>query len=114
MLAEDRLVEHVVDAIRRLVLVHRDLLQNHLALGVDLGVGRCQQHLGQQIKRALGVGVEEARVQLGRLLAGGGVDRGAQAVEDLGDLDRVMALGPLEQQVLEEVRDPGPGRGLVT
>ena len=44
---------------------------------------------------------------MGRLLAGGGVHRGAQAVEDLGDLDRRVPLGALEQQVLEEVRDAG-------
>ena len=36
VVAEDRLGEHVVDAVRRLVLVHRDLLEDHLALGLDL------------------------------------------------------------------------------
>ena len=38
--AEDRLGEDVVDAVLRLVLVHRDLLEHDLALGVDVGVGR--------------------------------------------------------------------------
>ena len=57
--------------------------------------------------------VEEARVEVRRLLAGGGVDDGAEAVEELGDLDRRVALGALEQQVLEEVRDAGLRRRLV-
>ena len=113
VLAEDGLGEDVVDAVLRLVLVHRDLLEHDLALGVDFGVGRRQQHLGQQVEDLLGVLVEEAGVQVRRLLAGGGVDRGAEAVELLGDLDRREALGALEQQVLEEVRDAGLRRGLV-
>src|SRR5918994_1098704 len=50
---------------------------------------------------------------MGGLLAGGRVDRGAKPVEDLGDLYRRMALGALEQEVLEEVRDTGLLRGLV-
>ena len=115
MVAEDRLGEDVVDAVLGLVLVHRDLLEHDLALGVDLvggSVGR-EQHLGQQVERLLGVLVEEARVQVGRLLAGRGVGRGAHAVEELGDLDRRVALGALEQQVLEEVRDAGLRRRLV-
>ena len=112
--AEDGLGEHVVDAVLRLVLVHRDLLQHHLALGVDVGVGRRQQHLREQVEDLVGVLVEEAGVQVRRLLAGGRVDRGAEPVEALGDLDRRVARRPLEQQVLEEVRDPGLRRGLVT
>ena len=113
VLAEDGLGEDVVDPVLGLVVVHRDLLQHHLALGVDVGVGRRQQHFRQQVEDRLGVLVEEAGVQVRRLLAGGGVDRGAEPVEALGDLDRRVARGPLEQQVLEEVRDPGLRRGLV-
>src|SRR3954453_18541460 len=66
-----------------------------------------------KVEDVLGVLVEEARVQVRRLLAGGGVDRGPEPVEALGDLDRRVARGPLEKQVLEEVRDPGLRRGLV-
>ena len=116
VVAEDRLGEHVVDAVLGLVLVHRDLLEHDLALGVDL-VGRQrrgEQHLGHQVERLLGVLVEEAGVQVRRLLAGRRVGRGAHAVEELGDLDRRVALGALEQQVLEEMRDAGLSRRLVT
>jgi hypothetical protein len=63
-----------VDAVLRLVLVHRDLLQHDLALGVDLRVGRAEQHSRQQVEDLLGVLVEEAGVQVGRLLAGRRVD----------------------------------------
>ena len=52
-------------------------------------------------------------MQVGRLLAGRGVGRRAEAVEELGDLDRRVALGALEQQVLEEVRDARLRRRLV-
>ncbi len=113
VLAEDCVGEEVVDAVLRFVLIHRDLLQHHVALGVDLRIGRRQQHLGEQVEDLLGVLIEEAGVQMGRLLAGRRVDRGAEPVKALGDLDRRVALGPLEQQVLQEVGDPRLGGGLV-
>ena len=112
--AVDRVGEHVVDAIGGLVLVHRDLLDHDLTLGVDVGEGRLQEHLGEQVERLLGVLVEEARVELGRLLARRRVRGRAERVEVLGDLDRRVALGPLEEQVLEEMRDAGLCRRLVT
>ena len=43
----------------------------------------------------------------------GRVYRGAHPVKQLGDLDRRVSLGSLEQEVLEEVRDTGLLRGLV-
>ena len=114
VLAEDRLVEDVMDLVLGLVLVHGDLLQHDLALGVHLGIGRPKQHLREQVEGALGMGVEQSRVQMRGLLAGRGVDRGPKPVEDLRDLDRRVALCALEQQVLEKVGDPGLRRGLVT
>ena len=113
VVAEDGVGEDVVDAVLGLVLVHRDLLEHDVALGVDFGIGRRQQHFGEQVEDLVGVLVEEAGVEVGRLLAGRRVDRGAEPVEALGDLDRRVALGALEQQVLEEMRDPGLSRGLV-
>ena len=113
MTAEDGTVEYVVDLVLRLVLVHRDLLEHDLALGVDLRIGRPEQHLGEQVEGLVGVGVEESRVEVRRLLAGRRVHRRAEAVEDLRDLDRRVALRALEEQVLEEVRDAGLRRRLV-
>jgi hypothetical protein len=112
--AEDRLVEDVVDLVRGLVLVHGDLLEHDLALRVDVRERRGQEHLGQQVERLVRVRVEEAGVELRRLLAGGGVRRGAHAVEHLGDLDGRVPLGALEQQVLQEVRDARLSGRLVT
>ena len=114
VVTEDRIREHVVDAVGGLVLVHRDLLDHHLALGVDVGEGRLQEHLGEQVQSRFGVFVEEARVEVGRLLARRRVRGGAEAVEVLGDLDRREALRPFEEQVLEKVRDAGLSRRLVT
>ena len=71
------------------------------------GQRRAEQHLRHQVERVRGVLVEESRVQVRGLLRGRGVGRRAHAVEELGDLDRRVALGPLEQQVLEEVREAG-------
>ena len=101
--------EDVVNAILRLVLVHRDLLEHDLPLGVDLVLGqrRPEQHLGEEPEGILGVLVEEPGVKMGGLLAGGRVRGGAHAVEELRDLDRRVTLRALEQQVLEEVGDPG-------
>ena len=73
--------------VRGLVLVHRDLLDHDLALGVDVGVGGPQHHVGHHVERALEVLVEETRVDRGRLLAGARVHLGPHAVEDLVDLD---------------------------
>ena len=106
MVAVDGLGEEVVDAVRRLVLVHRDLLEHDLALGVDVREGRAEHHLGHQVERVLGVLVEEARVDVRGLLGSRGVRRRPHAVHLLGDLDRREALGALEEQVLEEVREP--------
>ncbi len=44
--------EHVVDLVRRLVLVHRDLLDHDLALGLDVRVGRAQHHVADHVEGA--------------------------------------------------------------
>jgi hypothetical protein len=110
---EHRFPEDVVDAVLGLVLVHGDLLEHDLALGVDLGVGGTEEHLGEQLERAIRVDVEEAGVKLRRLLACRRVHGRPEPVEHLRDLLRGMALGALEQQVLEEVRHPSVIRVLV-
>jgi hypothetical protein len=98
---EDRVGEVVVDAVRRLVLVHGDLLEYDVALGVDVGEGRFEQHLAEQVEDLVGVLVEETRVQVRRLLAGGGVERRPEPVEALGDLDRRIVRRALERNARE-------------
>jgi len=58
--------------------------------------------------------VEHPRVDRRRLLVGAGVELGAHAVEELVDLGGGEAVGAAEQQVLEEVREPGLFGGLAT
>ena len=72
----------------RLVLVHRDLLEHDLALRVDVGVRRAEKHVRHDPERLFEMLVEEMGVEDRRLLAGGGVDVGAEGVEDLRDLLR--------------------------
>ena len=106
VVAEDRGAEHVEDGVLRVVLVHRDLLEHDLALGVDVVERRPPDHVGHHVERARHVLVEHARVDRRALLVGAGVQLGAHAVEELVDLRRGEAVGPAEQHVLEEVREP--------
>ena len=50
MRAEDRLGEEVVDEILRRVLDHRDLLEHDLALRVELGERRREDHVGHHVE----------------------------------------------------------------
>jgi hypothetical protein len=47
--------------------------------------------------------VDHPSVDRRRLLAGAGIQLGAHPVEDLVDLERGVLLGPLEEQMLEQV-----------
>ena len=107
VLAEHGLAEHVEHLLLRIVLVHRDLLEDHRALGVDVVERRAEHHVGHHVERLGEVLVDHAGVDRGRLLAGAGVELGAHRVEDLVDLERLVLRGALEQQVLEQVREPG-------
>jgi hypothetical protein len=99
--------EHVMHLVRRLVLVHRNLFDHDLTLRIDVGVRGTQHHVGHHVERAIEVLIEETGVDGSRLLARSRVHLGTHAVEDLVDLQRREPVGPLEQQVLEEVRDAG-------
>ena len=113
MVAEDGLREEVVHELLRRVLVHRDLLEHDLALLVDLGEGRREDHVRHHLERRLDVVVGHARVDDGVLPRGRGVQLGAHRVERLRDLLRVEAARALEEEVLDEVRDAGAVGALV-
>ena len=102
---EDRLAEHVEDQLLGIVLVHRDLLEHHLALLGEPLHRRRGDHLRHHVEGALEMLVEHARVERGHLLAGAGVQLGAHRVEDLVDLLGAVAIGAAEQHVLEQVRE---------
>ena len=105
MAAEDRFCDDVVDEVLRVVVDHRDLLEHHLALGVDVVERRLVDHAGHDVERRLDPVVRDARVDERRLARRGGVQLAAEAVEDLRDLLRRMGARALEEQVLDEVRD---------
>ena len=113
--AEHRVGELLVDEVAGVVVAHRDLFEDHVALGLD--VVRAQQRgrheVADDVDRQRQVGVEHPRVEAGVLLAGEGVHLAADGVERGGDVQRRAARGALEQQVLEEVRGTGLRRGLV-
>ena len=113
MVAEDRVRDQVVHELLRRVLVHRDLLEHDLALRVELRERRREHHVAHHVHRRLEMVVGDASVHERVLARGRGVQLAAEPVEDLGDLERAEALGPLEEQVLDEVRDARLGRLLV-
>ena len=95
VVAEDRLGEEVVDELLRRVLVHRDLLEHDLPLGVELGERGREDHVGHHVERA-SRGARRARGRRPRVLPRGGrVQLAAEAVEDLRDLlRRVRGASP--------------------
>ena len=87
--------DQVVDELLRRVLVHRDLLEHDLALGVELVEERREDHVAHHVERRLEVDVGHARVDDGVLARRRGVELAAELVEDLGDLEgRVAAACP--------------------
>ena len=84
--AEDRLAEHVEDRVLRIVLVHGDLLEHDLALGVDLTEGGPPHHVGDDVEGAREVLVEHPRVDCVVLSLSVPALSSAHAVEQLVDL----------------------------
>ena len=103
--AEHRLREEVVHELLRGVLVHRDLLEDHLALGVDVVEARAEDHVAHHVDGRDEVLVGHAGVDDRVLARRRSVQLAAERVEGLGDLLRVEAVGALEQEVLDEVRE---------
>ena len=114
MVAEDRLAHQVVHELVRRVLVHRDLLEHDLALGIEVGEDRRVDHVRHHVERLLEVVVRDPDVDDRVLPRGRRIQLAAEPVEDLRDVLRRVGASPFEEQVLEEVRHPGPRRRLVT
>jgi hypothetical protein len=107
MVAEDGVGDQVVHELLRGVVVHRDLLQHHLPLRVELGELRREDHVAHHVHRRLEMVVGDAGVDEGVLARRRGVQLAAEPVEDLRDLEGAEAAGALEEQVLDEVRHAG-------
>ena len=113
---EHRLAEQLLHHVGRLVEVHQHLLEDDLALGID--VVRPQRRLAKDVAEDVEAEIEvlrqgahvEGRVLLRRV----GVHVAADGVDRLGDVPGGTGVGPLEEQVLEEVGDAELFAGLVT
>jgi hypothetical protein len=107
--------EEVVDDVVGVVVVHRDLVEDDVPLGLDV-VGREQgggDHVAEDVHRERQVLVEDPRVEAGVLLGGEGVELTADGVQGHRDVERRALARALEEQVLEEVRAAVQLRGLV-
>ena len=107
MRTEHGLRGDVVHQVVRRVLDHRDLLEDDLALRVDVGEGRTEDHVAHHVERGLEPLVGHSRVHDGRLARRRCVQLAAELVEELGDLLGRVARRALEEEVLDEVRDAG-------
>ncbi len=113
MVAEDRPADEIVHEVLRGILDHRDLLEDDLALRVEIGERGRVHHVGHDVERRFEVLVHHARVH-DRVLPGGDrVQLAAEPVEDLRDVLRGVGASALEQEVLEEMAHARPGIVLV-
>jgi hypothetical protein len=107
--------EEVVHHVVRVVVVHGDLVEDHVTLRLDV-LGREQRggdHVAEDVDGEVQVVVEDPRVEAGVLLGGEGVELTADRVQRDRDVQRGALTGALEQQVLEEVRAAVKSRRLV-
>ena len=107
-LAGKRRIEHqVIDDVVRTVAGGRDLLQDHLALALQLvgRIARVLQDVGQDIERDADVVLERAGVVGGGIEAGGRVELATHLLDLLGDILCGAPSRPLEGHVLEQMRD---------
>ena len=104
----------VVGRPHRLVLVHADLFDDDVLLHVEVLVAQAgPQDVGEDVHRLRQVLRQDGGVKDGVLLAGEGVVVGADAVEIAVDVQGRAPRRPLEDHVLQEVRDAGDLRRLV-
>ena len=91
-----------MDDVVGVVVVHRDLVEDHVALGLDIvGVQqRVGDHVAEHVDRERQVVVEHPRVEAGVLLGGEGVELPADGVEghlinpEWNALDDTEQFGP--------------------
>ena len=107
-LAEVRGLGGVVGDGHRVIQVHPDFLDDHLFLGLEVFLAEAgSEDVGEDIERLGQVFGQAGDVVEGVFLGRLRVVLGAHAVEVAIDGQRVAAGRPLEDHVLEEVRDPG-------
>ena len=115
MVAERELVEQLVGGRENVFLVLDQLVQDHLALALELGLGKAAveddvaEH-GDEARRVLG---QAAHVVRGVVLVGVGVDVGAEPLGIEVDLLAGALVRALERHVLDEVADAVEAPALV-
>ena len=105
---EHRLLEQDLAVLGGIVEVAADLLDDDVALAVDLGVveGGPADQLTEDVDRASRLAARDARPVDGRFAVRRRVERAADALDRLAQrAGRRIRRGPLEGQVLEEVGD---------
>ena len=92
----------------RLVGVHLDLLENHLALASEIIVGdlRVEIHVGDDVDRLVKILERHMGEIRRRLFARPGVEIAAPPFDGAGDLHRGTFFRPLEKHMLDEVGYP--------
>ena len=115
MVFPEALREELVDQIVGGVLDHLDLFDDDLLLALDIVAreGRIPHDVGQDVERERQMLVEHLDVVAGVFLGGKGVELSADGVDRLCDVFRRTGRCPLEQHVLDEVRDATSLRRLV-
>src|SRR5262249_44132986 len=92
-----------------------DLLEDHLALELDLLEQRPGQHVAEDGERRLDPGRVDRRVIIPVITSSYAVERAAAVLHQRVHAPAVrVALAAAEEEVLEEVRDAVAHRGLVT
>jgi hypothetical protein len=107
-LAGKRRIEHqIIDDVVRAVAGGSDLLEDHLALALQLvgRVARVLEDVGQNIERNADILLERARVVGGGIEARGRVELATHLLDLLGDILRRTSGRSLEGHVLEQMRD---------
>ena len=108
MRAEVRGLGGVVGDGHRVIQVHPDLLDDHLLLGLEVLLAEAgPEDVGEDVERPGQVLGQAGDVVERVFLRGLRVVLGADAVEVAVDGQGVAVGRPLEDHVLEEVRDPG-------
>ncbi len=107
--AEHGEIEQHVDVLGGIVEVRADLLDDHVALAVDLVLiePRPDDQLAEDVHRDRGVAGRDAHVVDRRLAVGRRVERAAEAFDGLGDRARRRVVArSLERDVLHEMGTP--------
>ena len=114
MLAEELLHRTLHRTVGGLIVIHGDLFENDLLLGLKILVAkRWAHHVRQEIQGRMLIVRQDTHVIDGLLLGGIGVGLGAQIIEFAIDIDRGSPGRTFEHHVFEEVAHTRNIHGLI-